>query len=353
MHWITRQTPATAGAVPHRRARRNTRVYVLDARCGPCRSVSPASCTSAATAWRAATCGRPGADRRALRGRPVRTAGRPDVPHRRPGALDRRTATLEFVGRADDQVKIRGFRVELGEIEAVLTAHPAVRPGGRRRCARTRRGDKRLVAYVVPAPDAGRRPARPPRSGTCAGAAAAGVHGALGRRGAGRAAADAQRQARPRARCPRRSATPAAERPARRRTPREELLCAAVRRGARPARGRRRRRLLRARRPLAARHPARQPGARDAGRRAAAARRCSRPRRWRDSPPASTGAPAAARPPLRAAGAARARCRCPSPSSGCGSSTSWTAQRRVQHPGGAAADRRPRPGGAGRGAAAT
>ncbi|HEX8117737.1 MAG TPA: amino acid adenylation domain-containing protein, partial [Pyrinomonadaceae bacterium] len=34
---------------------------------------------------------------------------------------------IEFLGRTDEQVKVRGFRVELGEIEAVLGQHPAVR----------------------------------------------------------------------------------------------------------------------------------------------------------------------------------------------------------------------------------
>lgn len=56
---------------------------------------------------------------------------------------------LEFLGRIDQQVKIRGFRVELAEIEAILSQHPAVQDAAVL-VRKTTDDNASLVAYVVP-----------------------------------------------------------------------------------------------------------------------------------------------------------------------------------------------------------
>ncbi len=95
---------------------------------------------------------------RGYHGRPDLTAERfaPDPFSDRPGARLYRTGdlarflpdgALEFLGRVDFQVKIRGFRVELGEIEAAVEAHPAVRKAVVRALP-DGPAQKRLAAYV-------------------------------------------------------------------------------------------------------------------------------------------------------------------------------------------------------------
>jgi acyl carrier protein len=99
---------------------------------------------------------------RGYRGRPDLTAER-FVPHPDDGGArlyrtgDRARILADgrvaFLGRVDDQVKIRGYRVEPDEIAAALDAVPGVEA-----CAVVARaddgGERRLVAYVVPAPGA-------------------------------------------------------------------------------------------------------------------------------------------------------------------------------------------------------
>ncbi|MGW0601592.1 amino acid adenylation domain-containing protein [Streptomyces sp. NPDC002776] len=125
-----------------------TRVYVLDARLRPVP-------TGAAGELYLAGAGLA----RGYREQPAQTALRfTACPYGPSGARMYRTGDrvrrrgdggLEFLGRVDDQVKVRGFRVEPAEVEAALTAHPAVA-----QAAVTADGTghtRRLTAHLVPA----------------------------------------------------------------------------------------------------------------------------------------------------------------------------------------------------------
>jgi amino acid adenylation domain-containing protein len=85
-------------------------------------------------------------------------AGKPGARMYRTGDLGRwlPDGTIEFLGRRDGQVKVHGFRVELGEIEAMLRQHPAVKDAvvavvdenGVVRPPSA--GSEQLAAYIVP-----------------------------------------------------------------------------------------------------------------------------------------------------------------------------------------------------------
>ncbi len=139
------------GSVPIGRALDNMRLYIVDdqARLVPPGVVGEMYIAGAGLA-------------RGYLGRPALTASRFVAdPYAADGTRMYRTGDLvrwrhdgqvEFVGRVDQQVKVRGFRVELGEIETVLLREPSLAQVVVLARKETT-GNRRLVAYVVPASD--------------------------------------------------------------------------------------------------------------------------------------------------------------------------------------------------------
>ncbi|MEZ6036594.1 MAG: amino acid adenylation domain-containing protein [Planctomycetota bacterium] len=147
-HPITRDDLATGQALPIGRAIPGTQCYVVDEQLRP---VEPGVQGELVISGRGLALG--------YHNRPELTAERfvtaPwDAKLRvyRTGdiAMDPGDSVIRFFGRADGQVKVRGFRVELGEVEATLEGHPAIRQAVVVAFVPPGQSDKVLAAYLVP-----------------------------------------------------------------------------------------------------------------------------------------------------------------------------------------------------------
>ena len=145
---VFRPGDALPATLPIGRPLDDTRVYVLDGALQPQPPGVPGELYLAGAGLARGYAGRPGATAARYLADPY---GPPGGRMYRTGDIVRWSADgeLHFVGRVDDQIKIRGFRVEPAEIEARLTAHPAIAEAVV--SVSRHEGRKRLVAHLVPA----------------------------------------------------------------------------------------------------------------------------------------------------------------------------------------------------------
>jgi len=145
-----------AGVVTLGRPIANTTARITDARLHPLPIGAPGELLLGGDGLARGYLQRPAATAAAFVPDPAAGAG----PGSRPGSRLYRSGDrcrmrpdglLDFLGRIDTQVKLRGFRIEPGEIESALLAHGGVREAVVL-VREDRPGDRRLVAYVVPAP---------------------------------------------------------------------------------------------------------------------------------------------------------------------------------------------------------
>ncbi|MBI5652422.1 MAG: amino acid adenylation domain-containing protein [Chloroflexi bacterium] len=149
---IPRDQNIAPGIVPIGTSVPETQLYLLDANLQPVAPDQPGELCVSNSCLARGYLNRP--DLTAEKFVPNPFSAQPGARMYRTGDLARYRAdgSIEFLGRGDYQVKIRGQRLELGEVEAVLNAHPGVAT-----CVALARGeqpdDKMLVAYIVRKPN--------------------------------------------------------------------------------------------------------------------------------------------------------------------------------------------------------